>query len=193
MGNCVKAGYWNSSRRLAGIVLLDEMDEHLHPKWQKTLVPTLRRLLPEIQFITTTHSPLAIVNTRPGELFATRLHNAVAELIPDALPTPDGRSANELLLGEWFGLTSTLDSTSEKLLTRYRKAFQSSDKKLLDELEPKVRQRIKTFLPSQLDNAVQAAIDERQRSQIDSITPAQEKLLVKQATRKRLETLRNSK
>lgn len=193
MGNCVKAGRWNSPQKLAGIVLLDEMDEHLHPKWQKTLVPTLRRLLPNIQFITTTHSPLAIVNTKPGELFATRLHNAVAELIPDSLPSPDGRGANELLLGEWFGLSSTLDSVSEKLLTRYRKAFESGDQDVMDELEPKVRQRIKTFLPSQLDNKAQADLDSRQRAQIDSITPAEEKRLVAHAARKRLEGLRKSK
>ena len=193
MGNCIKAGRWNSSQRLAGIVLLDEMDEHLHPKWQKTLVPTLRRLLPNIQFIATTHSPLAIVNTHQGELFATQLHNAVAKLIPESLPSPDGRGANELLLGEWFGLSSTLDSASEKLLSRYRNAFQSGDKKLLKELEPRIRHRIKSFLPSQLDNETQEYLDERQRSEVDSLTPAQEKSLVAQAARERLESLRKKK
>lgn len=193
MGNCVKSGRWNSSQKLAGIVLLDEMDEHLHPRWQRTLVPTLRRLLPNIQFIATTHSPLAIVNTLPGELFATRLHNAVAELIPDALPSPDGRGANELLLGEWFGLASTLDSVSEKLLERYRKAFQKGDKKLLKELEPKVRQRIKSFLPSQLDDKTQADLDKRQRSEVNSMTPAQEKRLIAEAVSKRLDNLSKSK
>ncbi|MDY0832578.1 AAA family ATPase [Pseudomonas sp. SED1] len=193
MGNCVKAGRWNSPQKLAGIVLLDEMDEHLHPRWQRTLVPTLRRLLPNIQFIATTHSPLAIVNTLPGELFATRLHNAVAELIPDALPSPDGRGANELLLGEWFGLASTLDSVSENLLKRYRKAFQDGDQQLLRELEPKVRQRIKSFLPSQLDNTAQADLDMRQRSRVESITPKQEKKLVAEAVSKRLKKLSKPK
>lgn len=191
MGNCVKSGRWNTSQKLAGIVLLDEMDEHLHPRWQKTLVPTLRRLLPNMQFIATTHSPLAIVNTLPGELFATRLHNAVAELIPDPLPSPDGRGTNELLLGEWFGLASTLDTTSERLLTRYRNAFQKGDQKLVKQLEPQVRQRIKSFLPSQLDNDAQAQLDEQQRDEVNSLTPAQQRKLVAQAASKRLATLRS--
>lgn len=190
MGNCIKSGRWNTSPKLAGIVLLDEMDEHLHPRWQKALVPTLRRLLPNMQFIATTHSPLAIVNTLPGELFATRLHNAVAELIPNPLPSPDGRSANELLLGEWFGLASTLDSASEKLLSRYRSAFQKGDKDLLRELEPQLQKRIKSFLPSQLDNQAQADLDERQRSKLNALTPAQQKKLVTQAAQKRLLALR---
>jgi predicted ATP-binding protein involved in virulence len=193
MGNCIKAGLWDSPQRLAGIVLLDEMDEHLHPKWQKTLVTTLRSLLPNIQFIATTHSPLAIVNTKPGELFATRLRNSVAELISEPLPSPDGRGANELLLGEWFGLSSTLDTTSEKLLSRYRTAFQNNDQDLLKKLEPKLRQRIKAFLPSELDNKAQEDLDERQRLKINSITVDDEEKLIAQAARKRLGILRKSK
>lgn len=193
MGNCVKAGRWNSPEKLAGIVLLDEMDEHLHPRWQRTLVSTLRRLLPNIQFIATTHSPLAIVNTHPGELFATRLHNSVAELIPDPLPSPDGRGANELLLGEWFGLASTLDSASEKLLNRYRKAFQNGDKELQKELEPKIRQRIKNFLPSQLNDTDQLALDKKHSNEVNIIDIEEEENLVREAMNSRIKRTRKSK
>lgn len=41
-----------------GIVLVDSIEEHLHPKWQKTIVADLRETFPKTQFITTTHSPL---------------------------------------------------------------------------------------------------------------------------------------
>jgi hypothetical protein len=41
-----------------GIVLIDEVDAHLHPTWQRQIGLTLRRLFPAIQFIVTTHSPL---------------------------------------------------------------------------------------------------------------------------------------
>ncbi len=43
-----------------GVVLIDEIDLHLHPKWQKTIVKKLREVFPKIQFILTTHSPLII-------------------------------------------------------------------------------------------------------------------------------------
>lgn len=43
-----------------GVVLIDEIDLHLHPKWQKTIVPNLKNLFPNIQFILTTHSPFII-------------------------------------------------------------------------------------------------------------------------------------
>ncbi|HZW40406.1 MAG TPA: AAA family ATPase [Ignavibacteriaceae bacterium] len=41
-----------------GIVIIDELEEHLHPKWQKRIVGCLKKVFPHIQFITTTHSPL---------------------------------------------------------------------------------------------------------------------------------------
>lgn len=43
-----------------GIVLVDEIDLHLHPKWQRVIIGKLRKLLPNIQFIFTTHSPTII-------------------------------------------------------------------------------------------------------------------------------------
>ena len=43
--------------KATGVVLIDEIDEHLHPRWQRTIVYRLRSLFPNIQFIFTTHSP----------------------------------------------------------------------------------------------------------------------------------------
>ncbi len=40
-----------------GIVLIDEIEQHLHPKWQRMLLPTLKQLFPNLQFVATTHSP----------------------------------------------------------------------------------------------------------------------------------------
>jgi predicted ATP-binding protein involved in virulence len=40
-----------------GIVLIDEIDLHLHPQWQKTIVGSLRETFPKVQVVTTTHSP----------------------------------------------------------------------------------------------------------------------------------------
>ena len=52
----------------AGVVLIDELELHLHPKWQREVREKLRKTFPNIQFITTTHSPFVIQALRPGEL-----------------------------------------------------------------------------------------------------------------------------
>jgi len=49
-------------------VLIDELDLHLHPSWQKQAVHNLKRTFPQIQFITTTHSPFVIQELEEGEL-----------------------------------------------------------------------------------------------------------------------------
>jgi predicted ATPase len=43
---------------LTGIVIIDELEQHLHPRWQRTILPQLRALFPQLQFIVATHSPL---------------------------------------------------------------------------------------------------------------------------------------
>ncbi|MCP4702059.1 MAG: AAA family ATPase [Gammaproteobacteria bacterium] len=47
-----------------GIVLIDEIDLHLHPRWQRKVIPKLRKAFPRCQFIITTHSPLVLSEVR---------------------------------------------------------------------------------------------------------------------------------
>ncbi|MCP4702749.1 MAG: AAA family ATPase, partial [Gammaproteobacteria bacterium] len=58
----------NAPRETPGIVLIDEIDLHLHPAWQRNIVTSLKETFPKIQFIATTHSPFIIQSLRPGEL-----------------------------------------------------------------------------------------------------------------------------
>ena len=54
--------------RTPGIVLIDEIDLHLHPTWQRTIVTALKRAFPKIQFVATSHSPFFIQSLEDGEL-----------------------------------------------------------------------------------------------------------------------------
>jgi len=51
-----------------GVVLIDEIDLHLHPKWQRRVVADLQRAFPELQFIASTHSPFILQSLKPGEV-----------------------------------------------------------------------------------------------------------------------------
>ncbi len=46
-----------AAKQSPGVVMIDEVDMHLHPQWQKTVITSLRQAFPNIQFIVTTHSP----------------------------------------------------------------------------------------------------------------------------------------
>ena len=51
-----------------GVVLVDEIDLHLHPNWQRRIVGDLRRCFPQVQFFLTTHSPFIVQSLRAGEV-----------------------------------------------------------------------------------------------------------------------------
>lgn len=52
-------------RGTPGVVLIDELDLHLHPRWQRHVVEDLRRTFPLVQFVTTTHSPQIVSEVQP--------------------------------------------------------------------------------------------------------------------------------
>lgn len=61
------------------IVLIDEIDLHLHPKWQRRIVPNLTATFPRCQFVATTHSPQLVASVEP---------NRVSLLSPDGVKRP---------------------------------------------------------------------------------------------------------
>ena len=57
---CAKLNPWlgaEAQRETEGIVFIDEVDMHLHPRWQQTVIGSLRKAFPKVQFVVTSHSP----------------------------------------------------------------------------------------------------------------------------------------
>ncbi len=69
-----------------GVVIIDEIDLHLHPKWQRRVLADLRRAFPRLQIVTTTHSPFIIQSLNPGELVNL---DENAEAVPYADLSPE--------------------------------------------------------------------------------------------------------
>lgn len=66
-----------------GTVLIDEIDAHLHPSWQATILESLRVLFPNIQFVVTTHSPNVIMSAKKNEVMLFNNDNGSVNLEPD--------------------------------------------------------------------------------------------------------------
>lgn len=58
----------NAAKETTGVVLIDEIDLHLHPKWQRRVVGDLQKAFPNLQFIVTTHSPFILQSLEPGQV-----------------------------------------------------------------------------------------------------------------------------
>lgn len=102
-------------RQTRGVVMVDEIDLHLHPEWQRTVVPTLAAALPNVQFIFTTHSPLVVGSLTSDNLFVLDHKNdsTIIKRLPEKVY---GKSSEQILLSPYFGLESTRsDETSIEL------------------------------------------------------------------------------
>lgn len=94
----------------SGVVLIDEIDAHLHPEWQREIGFWLKRHFPRIQFLVTTHSPLVCQAADPGGLF--RLPEPGSEEAPRRLTDEEHQEVvasrpNTILRGPAFGLPNT--------------------------------------------------------------------------------------
>ena len=89
--------------RRSGVVLIDEIDAHLHPEWQRQIGFWLKGHFPHIQFLVTTHSPIICQaadpnglfvlpepgsDTEPGPLSAADFHKVIASRPDTILLTP---------------------------------------------------------------------------------------------------------
>lgn len=109
---------WVNPNNAEGIVLLDELDCHLHPTWKMRIVSALKRAFPGMQFICTTHDPLCLRGLGEGEVCVMRRGEAGIELIDD-LPNPADFRVEQLLTSVFFGLNSTLDPENEAVFDEY--------------------------------------------------------------------------
>ena len=87
-----------------GIVLIDEIDLHLHPKWQRTIVGRLTETFPNIQFIVSTHSPIIISGALDNAEMIILSGEQVNEVSGSEYITYD---ISQLLLSDLFGLDSS--------------------------------------------------------------------------------------
>ncbi|RKH57400.1 AAA family ATPase [Corallococcus llansteffanensis] len=96
-----------------GIVLVDEVDLHLHPEWQRHIVPRLSQAFPNLQFILTSHSPLvAGTLSSRNVLLLEELTLPSGERLTAVRPPEDelyGLSSDQILTSDSFKLESTRD------------------------------------------------------------------------------------
>jgi predicted ATP-binding protein involved in virulence len=92
-----------------GVLLIDEIDLHLHPIWQRRLVEFLRLTLPNLQVVLTTHSPLTVHSADEGQLFVMRRDEQGGTVMEAYAGAPNKLMLHQLLQSPIFGL-ETLDS-----------------------------------------------------------------------------------
>lgn len=110
---------WDSMQAAEGLVLVDELEVHLHPTWRMTVVDRLREVFPRLRFVITTHDPLCLRGAEPGEVHVLRRDEETREVVVAQRDIPPGLTADGLLTGSWFGMATTLDDGTIALMREH--------------------------------------------------------------------------
>jgi len=115
-----------------GVVMIDEIELHLHPKWQRNVLPALQKTFPNIQFIVTTHSPQVLGGVERESVFILKDFK-----LQEYKPYTKGRDSNSILL-DVMGADAR-DNTYAKKLDELAKLLDDENKDeayaLLDKLK----------------------------------------------------------
>lgn len=116
-----------------GIVLIDEIDLHLHPKWQRMVVPRLLEIFPNCQFFITTHSPHVITHVKAENIFCLEM---TEQGITAAKPYESYGKNVDRVLEDLMGLETT---RPDRVASMLRDIYERIGEGDLDDAKEKIR------------------------------------------------------
>jgi len=154
-----------------GMIIIDEIGAHLHPRWRMQVIGKLRRAFPKMRFVVSTHEPLCLRGVQAGETIVLRRdEEQKIEAITD-LPNPAELRIDQILTSDFFGLSSTMDPETEAqfneyyhLLSKDEDELSWEDSERLDALKiliPKIRNLGQTTRESIIYQVVDRLLAER--------------------------------
>lgn len=129
-----------------GVVLIDELDIHLHPTWQRSIAGLLRKTFPHLQFIMATHSPLVAAGAGIDAL-TYRFYKKDGKTIVDEIKNISAKSVDDILKSDAFGLVSTFSEETQQQIDQYytlrkKKNLSDDEKKRLQLAIPFVQEAL---------------------------------------------------
>lgn len=104
-----------------GLLLMDEIDLHLHPVWQRKLLEFLSTKLPNFQILASTHSPLTAQQAGAGVLhLLERKSSRSAPTVSQFEGVPREMWIEDLVISKWFGLQTGYSSAVEKKIQTHK-------------------------------------------------------------------------
>ncbi|OYW78071.1 MAG: hypothetical protein B7Z37_00960 [Verrucomicrobia bacterium 12-59-8] len=144
-------------RECYALVLMDEIDAHLHPAWQQSLVTKLRTIFPKVQFIASTHSPLIVGGMATDHIIRlSRDADGRVQRVPIDADMTMGRT-DQILTTDLFSLRTTLDQHTQDLMAEYQTLL--GKKKRTSEEDARFQQ-VRTLLHSRVP-PVAESLEER--------------------------------
>jgi predicted ATP-binding protein involved in virulence len=141
-----------------GLLLIDEAENHLHPRWQKRFLRDVLSIFPNLQIIATTHSPFLVGSVPGARVFVCRYDRERKScVVDDATDLYANKPVEEILLSPAFDGTQPFGEEITRLIEQRKAAVEAGDTKRRREIETQLKEKNPEYF-SYLD------LDERLRS-----------------------------
>ncbi|MBT3209897.1 MAG: AAA family ATPase [Bacteroidetes bacterium] len=121
-----------------GLLLIDEAENHLHPKWQKTFINSILEIFPNLQIIVTTHSPFIVSSVENARIYVCKSMQDHS-IIEDMTSEYSNKPIEEILLSPVFN-TSTFNIEITTLLSERKNALENGKNQKAEEIKNKLKQ-----------------------------------------------------
>lgn len=171
---------------VSAIVLIDEVEQHLHPTWQRRIYSLLSKQFPEVQFLSTTHSPLCVIGTTDFQdeqvsLVHLRRNEDNTLTALDNLKPPRGMRADQVLTSYLFGMETTSDDKTKYEIERLskllsKKEINSQQKVEIDQLRSSLNAKLgtpETALERMVSQKTQQLFEQEQQEFFDFLKQSQ--------------------
>lgn len=115
-----------------GMVLIDEVELHLHPSWQRQILGKLRKVFPNVQFIVTTHSPMVLSEISEDYCLYSISSSEDSSSLVERIRSLDGFDVNKIL-GNYMDTPDQSDRSAD-LRRQLGDAIMSGDRSTLERL-----------------------------------------------------------
>lgn len=154
----------NNIFNIPAVVLVDEIDEHLHLKWQRHIVKKLRAIFPNIQFVFTTHSPTIIQGASNDALIFRAYREKGVTKVSDPYYKKDlnDMMVNSLITSSLFGLEdSRMDESNVNADTSDDYVLYRINKKVREELDTQKKSGKEFLNDEEIDAIIEKVLKEK--------------------------------
>lgn len=172
-------------RERYALILIDELDAHMHPSWQQAIVERLSGAFPGAQFVASSHSPLIAGSLSPASILRFRRDGDLvsAERLADSYK---GWRVDQILTGPLFDLKSGRESETQRMLLRYtelaaRDDLSDTEWNELQQSAATLKVRIPTPVERQEARKTFDVLESSMREQLRSMSPEEREKILTEA------------
>jgi len=161
-GRAMRAGAIDEDGDIRGVLLIDELEQHLHPDMQRELLAHLAKALPHVQIIATTHSPVIALTVSAEQIVS--LQRDGAQIRTATVPNLDAYSAEDVLVEKALFGTDPYSPETRRRLDRHLELARIPPEERTEEQVAELQEIVATMDPASLpvpeDDPVVARLDE---------------------------------